>query len=371
VRLIMNRRRLIGAAYSLLRLAVCGCLGNLLAAATVYGLLDDGDLAILTAGIRVVSLGNSGADRRMGHLLASSADQRYLYALLPNEIVVIQARTLQVVKRISLDRDGRMPGVIQIGPQTGLLYLFSTGRIRAIDPGSGAMLHDWAYARAEGFDWNVYSAAVSSDEKTLYVGYHGSDPANGVATSGADWFTRADDLLARCEAPAAASNRGCMNAHGHIAVTGGTVVAATGEQFLLSIDAATHAAKFAYDTGLTGNHLMEFTVSQPRRMIWAVGSCLGAGGLTGLPLDPGVLGQPTLIRNDFNLPLSGEMPRYRFADICGDRVAVSPSGGTVAAAGTKEPNAASSTLYVLDVGRMFPRSIQATRRLRDVLVLDE
>jgi hypothetical protein len=78
-----------------------------------------------------------------------------------------------------------------------------------LDQNSGAIADPLTVRPAQGRDWYVTDAAVSSDERYLAVSYHGPD------TSGADWISLSDP-------PQVCSDRtpaylACVRLHGDVA----------------------------------------------------------------------------------------------------------------------------------------------------------
>ena len=55
--------------------------------------------------------------------------------------------------------------------------------VTVLDPDRGTLEATWPAREAEGHDWLVYQAAVSGDERDLFISYH------GVNTTGIDRFT--------------------------------------------------------------------------------------------------------------------------------------------------------------------------------------
>ncbi|MGI8825641.1 MAG: hypothetical protein ACR2JC_08345 [Chloroflexota bacterium] len=79
----------------------------------------------------------------------------------------------------------------------------------------------------------MYEAAVSPDERELFVSYHGPN------TTGLDWFTVAGGRLRRCTRSPAVARRpdsGCLLIHGRFMQSGRGFIATTGDGPIIDID---------------------------------------------------------------------------------------------------------------------------------------
>lgn len=239
------------------------------------------------------------------HYLALSRDGRTLFALVPetapgrpdgaDQLAVVDLRSHRLRARYTLPR-GIVFQSLAAGPTTGRLYLFGFRPLRPVDPSpadavvsvldprTGAVQHTWLARPAEGRFWFPYRGLVSTDERTLYISYHGGGPATG--TTGVDVFQVSASGLQRCP-PSPYTGYGCISAHGNIEFYRGGLLAAIGSPpWILQIDAAGTARRDLH-TRLHGNHLLEFVLDRSSRRVYAVGSCVYAGGLSVLDLRTG------------------------------------------------------------------------------------
>jgi hypothetical protein len=233
-----------------------------------------------------------------GRLLSTSPDGTTAYVLVREpkrlSIAVVAAASGRLRMQIALPAglDGRS---LVVGPRSGTLYVLAgregtrrneveglerSARLLVVDPGAGRVRKSIGIRPLEGRDWFVNTAAITPDERTLYVAYHGAD------TTGADWIALPE--LRRCRRsphPWA----GCLpdELHGHLLpLAAGGFVAATGSPRLVRYDGSRRlAAKF--DTRLAGNHLMDFAVNKQEDAVAAVGSCEYRPGLALLDLRTG------------------------------------------------------------------------------------
>src|SRR5207248_2446692 len=137
-----------------------------------------------------------------------SPDGERLFVLVPgapDQVVVVDVATIAVRATYPLAADGSLFRSLVVGPATGRLYLFgnradprvptptpgppNNGQgaagvvVSVLDPARGTLEATWTAREAEGRDWLVYQAAVSDDERDLFISYHGVD------TTGIDRFT--------------------------------------------------------------------------------------------------------------------------------------------------------------------------------------
>ena len=127
------------------------------------------------------------------------------------------------------------------------------------------------------FDWFVYRAIVTPDERQLLVSYH------GARTTGVDRFDLAAD--ARCAARAA-PNLGCLQAHGNVELWEQGVITTSGEDGLYVFDGEDRRVR-KLDVGLPGDHVMEFAIADDGARAYVIGSCIYARGLSAVDLQTG------------------------------------------------------------------------------------
>jgi hypothetical protein len=224
-----------------------------------------------------------------------------VFAVLPGAdapvLAAIEVRTRRGRNIATLPGD-RYPG-LAVGPRSRRVFAFgSRGAVIAVDPKTGEIVE--RISLPAGGD--VYSGAVSADERRFYLSYHGR--GSGVA-----WFD-----------PAAAgwTLGGQLQTHGNFALDGNRILAAIGDEHLLEHDPAGSPRRV--NTSLVRNHLMEFAVDRDRRLIYAVGSCGYGGGMSATPL-----------------PEVGQKPAQVLVPVgdystCGERVSLSADGTWLAVA---------------------------------------
>jgi hypothetical protein len=102
---------------------------------------------------------------------------------------------------------------------------------------------------------------------------------------------------------------GCIQAHGGFVPYGGGVIAAFGAGIVV-VD-STGFARREFDVALTPqNHFMEFAFDSIARVVYGVGSCIYAGGLTATALDSGARRAERVLDSS--------------ADVCGGAAILSP-----------------------------------------------
>jgi hypothetical protein len=219
------------------------------------------------------------------------------------------------------------------------------------------VLSTWNVRRADGRFWWVLDAAVSEDERRLYVSYHGGCAETDVCTTGADWLDIAGDRARRCQDQTYPYS-GCLGrVHGSVAVYEDGVVAATGEGPIIQIDRRGRIAR-AWKSRIPGNHLMQFALDRKRRLLYAIGSCGYRGGLSRIDLKSGrsrVTGYPSSSSS---------------GGVCGERIAIGPKSLiAVASNPTPVPQGSPSSLLLVDAstGHLI-RSVAAPVETLDVLV---
>jgi hypothetical protein len=315
---------------------------------------------------------SSNSPRATGHYLALATDKRRVYVLVPlqplavDQIVAVNVGSAEIENTYALP-DGVYHS-IAVGPLTGHLFVFGNLAggviVTIIDPADGAPLSTWVARPEDGHKWTVYQGSVSADEQHLYVSYHGPD------TTGLDWFDVASGGLVRC-ASLGPPNFGCIASHGGFTVLPHELLVGTGDPVILDVDSS-GAIRKGFDTGLVGNHLMEFVVDPAAQRLYAVGSCGYTGGFSavsleeaGLPLTTNNTGQWTwLTKPHAPLILLSAHP-------CGERLSLGPSGLVVGSTAQPVPQAGRhGSLLVVD-----PKSGNVTQRIEiaseplDVLAL--
>lgn len=239
-----------------------------------------------------------------GRYLALTRDADGIFVLLPNrrdmatQIFAIDPGTFAVRAMLALDAvEGIFRG-ISVGRQTGHLYLFGNrpaaltdstedAIVVVVDPSTGSVLQRWLARAASGYDWRVYQGAVSADERQLFISYH------GATTTGIDRFDVVGADLRRCAADPAAPEVGCIRAHGGFATYDRGLLVATGDR-TIRYAPLTGGAPRAFDTGLAGNHLMEFALDVGAHRLYAAGACGYRGGYSVVDLDAPA-GAPPLV----------------------------------------------------------------------------
>lgn len=225
-------------------------------------------------------------------LLAADQSRRRLYVLTPlthqrDAIVVVNPTRLTVVARWQLPRNVSYRAVV-VGSDTGRLYLFGNRRdgraemgpgedalITVLSPSTGDVLQTWTVRRAAGHDWFVYAGAVSAGAHQLVVSYHGPD------TTGIDVISLNGAKHTRCrpKTPRSAGTA-CLATHGDFTVYHGQIFATTGFPDRLLKLTLTGKVLHTYRTKLPGNHLMEFAADLDHHLLWPIGPCGYAGGIS-------------------------------------------------------------------------------------------
>lgn len=186
-----------------------------------------------------------------------------------------------------------------------------------------------------GQPWVAYSASMSEDEKVLWVSFHG-------ATDGAMRFD-----LRRKATPCSNPTRPvytCIDQHGSVVISPWGILAATGSSTVKLLDSAGNATSI--ETGLAGNHIMEFGVDPARGQLFVAGSCSFAGGLAI------VSGLGTASKR-----VRMVSPSYS-RGYCGERLAVPHLGDWFALVSLQPPLAASSgpgtiSYFAVEDGRLI------------------
>lgn len=287
------------------------------------------------------------------HYLALSRDGRTLFSLVPeiapglpdgaDQVAVVDLGSHRLRARYVLPR-GIVFQSLAVGPTTGRLYLFgfrplhpvnpspADAVVSVLDPCTGAVQHTWLAQPADGRFWFPYRGLVSTDERTLYISYHGGGTATG--TTGVDAFRVSAGGLQRCP-PAPYPDHGCIAAHGNIEFyRGGLLVAEGSPPWILQIDTAGTVRRELH-TRLHGNHRLEFALDRSSGRVYAVGSCVYAGGLSVLDL-----------RTEKARLLAREDAPY---GVCGERLVLGPAHLLIVAETAEIPaNGLPGSLLLLD-----------------------
>jgi hypothetical protein len=277
------------------------------------------------------------------HLFATDLNQTILFVLVRGDarsqasVAVVDAVELKILRKYPLVEGVEYRG-IAVGSRTGRIYLsgnlirstpvprripFNTRSyvgdpvVLVLDPGDGTIIHKWTPKLPEEYDWLIYQAEPSEDERSILVSYHGSN------TTGIDSFEVAQDELVRCK-DRQRPQSGCTYAHGAFIQAGDRLFAATGRPGILEYRSG--ELERVFDTDLEGNHLMEFAVDRARERIYAIGSCGNGGGLSVVNLNNG--GQAAKMNADawswqiLGNPAPEPQILIRKREICGERIAV-------------------------------------------------
>ena len=244
-----------------------------------------------------------------GGRLSISPDRDEVFALLssPSErwwIAGVRAGPY-IGRRVSQAPSAAFPAVA-VGRRSGHLYVLDRigAKVIAVDPGSGETI---SARPVDGWrNDSVYSWGLRDDERRLFISYHGQG-------TGIDWF----DVE-----PARWKRAGYVQTHGGFVLLGERLFAATGESQIVEFEASGRELR-RLDTGLRGNHLMEFVIDRDRRLVHAVGSCGYAGGFSTIALSQKASARIRTPVGDYT--------------VCGERVSVSPDGSWLAVASIQDP----------------------------------
>jgi hypothetical protein len=244
-----------------------------------------------------------------------------------DEIAVVDPRTLTEGARYPLEEDAIYRGIVLAG--SGVLYAYGNEPGRLLDEASGAYEEDAVVTaldttdgslttttvrRARGRDWWTYWGALSSDETTLVLSYHGGCGPGyfRACTTGADQLDVSADNVAPCNTRSRTYS-GCLGpVHGAVAAHGDGFVASTGSPKVLELDG--RGRKIGSLRTRLNTHLMQIAVAGPR--LYALGSCALGGGLSTFDL------RTRSVR--------------MWTDLCGERLSVG-QGGFVALAANSQP----------------------------------
>jgi hypothetical protein len=341
-----------------------------------FALLADGRLVrvgLTSGGIRVRRLGAIRKTIQSGPLLVTGPGGRVLYALLRSQVVVVDPGTLAIRHRLQLP-SGLTHRGLAVGPVSGRLYVSGNRAVRVIDratglaeedatltivdPRSGAVVGRPTARDAARRSWYVYWIAVTPDERSVALGYHGGcDGIVDTCTTGADVLELAGASLRPCT-PIEPQFRGTAcspEVHGALIPYGDGFVAATGGPPIVELDRSGRVVR-RLATGMA-THLMDLAVDPASHTAYAVGPCEKRGGLRAVDLD------------------SGAVRRLRTAigprALCGSRVAVASSTSIVVPTGRAIAlvSRIPSALLVVDTrsGRTV-RRVPVGARIAEVIV---
>ena len=300
-----------------------------------------------------VRLGPKSPTPDVGRFLALGRDGDALFVLVPwtpdarQVVAIVDPETLRVRARLRLPRGVAFRSLV-VGSESGRLYLFGNRPakrktpapqsvvVAVLDPRSGVVLSTWNARRANGRFWWVLDAAVSQDERRLYLSYHGGCSESDVCTTGADWLDIVGDRIGRCRRrPYPAS--GCLGrVHGSVEAYEGGLLATTGGAPIIWIDGRGRVAR-TWRSGIRRNHLMQFALDRKRDRLYALGSCAYSGGLSRIDLNTG------------RARVTGYPLSSSWDGVCGERIALGPNSLVAAARNPAPvPQSSPSRLLVLD-----------------------
>ena len=280
-----------------------------------------------------ISLGPPFEYPSAGHYLAQSKDASTLFALTPrgsngmSEIAVIDVVTSRVEDLYPLEA-GIIFRSLAVGPKSGHLYLFGNrpGKeiacpdvetcreqdvvVIVLDADSGRVLENQTVREAEGKAWTVYQSAVSSDERRLFVSYHGD-------TQGVDWVAITPDGLDRCQ-ERTPTWQGCIPAHSGVQAYEDLALVSPGDTRWLEGRGQDSKIVKKWDTKLEGNHMLDFKVDARTNRLYVLGSCGYTGGLSRVALESDRVKVLAPARSDLHLD-----PAWERA-VCGERIAHGP-----------------------------------------------
>jgi hypothetical protein len=326
--------------------------------ARAYALLVNNHLLVADVAsgtvITVVPLAGPAAPAPL-HALALSSDRDSLFVLVREAngrafVAAVDTVTLKITATFELGRELQYRG-LAVGSRTGRLYLFANREndavVRVLDPSNGR-IQDWLARASNGRNWFVYQGDVAADESALFISYHGAD------TTGIDRFEIQPTGLVRCNTPSAPES-GCFRTHGAFVLFDDELFAATGQPFVMALDAKTGVKRRDFHFGLEGNHLMEFAID-PIAGLYAVGSC---GYNRGLAV-------ADLASRQYQVLVE---PGQSSA-VCGDRIGVLDDGALIIVARTAAPVPAlvPGEILVLSGDGVILRTIRTSAEPMDLLL---
>jgi hypothetical protein len=255
---------------------------------------------------------------RRGRFLAASPDGRTVYALVGaasgrSAVAVVSATSLKVVRRIALPTGVTYRALVRTGGRLVVAGDRVAGGGRdavavLVDPRGAGRPVVHVLQAAGGYDWVVYEADVSSDGRSLAVGFH------GTRTTGGAVYPLPDLAPVACgthDRPGVA----CVGpVHGTVRFFGSLLVATTGTPAEV-VEARPDGSVLAtVPAKLAGDHLTELALDVRGRRAYALGSCGYTGGLSVVDLRSRTA--RVLARPNPHGAISSAKP------ICGDRIAL-------------------------------------------------
>jgi hypothetical protein len=233
--------------------------------------------------------------------MAVSQQRNQLVALLsegvpgPDSIAFVDIPTLRVRATRSVPvRDVRYRG-LELGRQSGRIYLFgnrivgpdggpehgppSDAVVTVLDPSGTEVIFNWTVRPSLGRNWTVLRGALASDERQIFLSYHGPD------TQGMDVLSVGPSGFQQCVSVSDPSS-GCIRLHGDFEFYRGGYLAATGGPEIQQLSSSGKVQR-ALNTLLENNHLMEFAIDLSNSKLYAVGSCSYVPGLSAVSLTSG------------------------------------------------------------------------------------
>lgn len=299
------------------------------------------DAATGQAMLSTTSLGNSIP--QVGRYLKHDPRNKRLVVLVPGlasskaRLVEISLPSFATRNLASLPTDAGYTS-LDLGERTGSTYVFAAaGKVLRVSPSGDSITliqtRDSAGPHQEVY---VYRGAVALNERRIFQSFHGG-------RSGLFWYDHdSRGGMHRCPSVAKEAPR-CAPSHGSFETVGTDILVATGMRELWRVNSQGEVIG-RYDTGLEGNHLMEFAVNRARTSIAAVGSCRYTGGLSVLSMRArGTAKQRTGPRDLMDARIvfvapshvsapGGFSPEPPRASICGERIAYSNDDRWIAVA---------------------------------------
>lgn len=240
------------------------------------------------------------APRGAGQYLGLSADGKRAFALVPDtpdRVVVIALATGKVQSSYRLPTASGIFRSLVVGRKTGRLFLIGNTTDRngqsppgsppvqgtlgvdviVLDPTSGAVESAWTAPDTGGYGWEVFQAAVSDDERHIFVSYH------GINTTGIDRFTITARGLERCHR-STPPNVGCLPSHGPFVLHGDSLFLQRGDDSKVIETDYEGGIRREIDTRVGGNHMLTLAIDPVTRRLYALGDCWYTPGFSATTL---------------------------------------------------------------------------------------